>query len=208
MQNNFLNNVFLNLGDSLTIEVSPDSGLQPSSPNQFCLLKNNQPIADDSHIKFERDNSSVDSNRWLIRFTDVNLSDSGVYSIELNNQIRQDLLDLFVKKRPIQRQFMTLPKDEFYLNETITLECKFEQPIKTKHLLPTWFKNGRALQPSNHYLINTESSPRDSSTKYTLTIKNVDFTDEGISYFILIEFSLFSLFCSSLKAYTNCVVII
>ncbi|CAF3702655.1 unnamed protein product, partial [Rotaria sordida] len=167
-------------GDSLTIEVSPDSDLRLTSPNQFRLLKNNQPVVDDSHIQLERDTSSIDSNRWVIRLVDVDLKDSGVYSIELNNQIRQDLLDLSVKKRPIQRQFITLPKDEFYLHETITLECKFERPIKTKNLLPTWFKNGRPIQPSNHYLINVESSIKDGPTKYSITIKNVDFSDEGI----------------------------
>ncbi|CAF0816611.1 unnamed protein product, partial [Rotaria sordida] len=167
-------------GDSLTIEVSPDSDLRLTSPNQFRLLKNNQPVVDDSHIQLERDTSSIDSNRWVIRLVDVDLKDSGVYSIEINNQIRQDLLDLSVKKRPIQRQFITLPKDEFYLHETITLECKFERPIKTKNLLPTWFKNGRPIQPSNHYLINVESSIKDGPTKYSITIKNVDFSDEGI----------------------------
>ncbi|CAF3888048.1 unnamed protein product [Rotaria sp. Silwood2] len=167
-------------GDSLTIEVSPDSDFQLISPNQFRLLKNNRPIIGDSHIQLERDNSSVDSNQWLIRLVDVDLNDAGVYSIEINNQIRQDLLDLFVKKRPMQRQFITLPKDEFYLHETITLECKFERPIKTKNLQPTWFKNGRPIQPSNHYLINVESSTKDGPTKYSLTLKNVDFTDEGV----------------------------
>ncbi|CAF4440954.1 unnamed protein product, partial [Rotaria sp. Silwood2] len=166
--------------DSLTIEVSPDSDFQLISPNQFRLLKNNRPIIGDSHIQLERDNSSVDSNQWLIRLVDVDLNDAGVYSIEINNQIRQDLLDLFVKKRPMQRQFITLPKDEFYLHETITLECKFERPIKTKNLQPTWFKNGRPIQPSNHYLINVESSTKDGPTKYSLTLKNVDFTDEGV----------------------------
>src|SRR5262249_32280225 len=102
--------------------------------NQFRLLKNNRPILDNSRIKYERDGT----NHWLIRLIDVDLNDSGVYSIEINNQTRQDLLDLFVKKRPIQRQLITLPKDEFNLHETITLECNFERPIKTKHLQPTW----------------------------------------------------------------------
>ncbi|CAF4753454.1 unnamed protein product, partial [Rotaria sp. Silwood1] len=167
-------------GDSLTIEVSPDSDLQPLSPNQFRFLKNNRPIVGDSHIQLERDTSSIDSNRWLIRLVDVDLNDSGVYSIEINNQIRQDLLDLHVKKRPMQRQFITLPKDEFYLHETITLECKFERPIKTKNLQPTWFKNGRPIQPSNHYIVSVESPIKDGPTKYSITIKDVDFTDEGV----------------------------
>ncbi|CAF4311176.1 unnamed protein product, partial [Rotaria magnacalcarata] len=91
---------------------------------------------------------------------------------------RQDLLDLFVKKRPVQRQFITLPKDEFYLHETITLECKFERSIKTKSLPPTWFKNGSPIQPTNHQLVNIESSTTDGSTKYSLTIQNVEFSDE------------------------------
>lgn len=172
--------VFVTSGDSLTIEVSPDNDLQPFSPNQFRLLKNNRPIIGDSHIQLERDFESADSNRWLIRIVDVDLNDSGVYSIEINNQLRQDLLDLYVKKRPIQRQFITLPKDEFYLHETITLECKFERPIKTKNLPPTWFKNGHPIQPSNHHIINVESPTTDGSTKYSLTLKNVDFSDEGM----------------------------
>jgi hypothetical protein len=160
-------------GDSLTIEVSPETNLQL---NQFHLLKNNRPIIDNSHIKFERDNF----NHWIIRLIDVDLNDSGVYSIEINNQTKQDLLDLFVKKRPIQRQLITLPKDEFYLHETITLECKFERPIKTKNLQPTWFKNGRPIQSSNRHFINIENQIQDGPTKYSLTIKNVDFSDEGI----------------------------
>jgi hypothetical protein len=164
-------------GDSLTIEVSPDTNL---SSTQFRLLKNNRPIIDNNHIKFDRDLSSPNSNHWLIRLIDVDLTDSGVYSLEINNQTRQDLLDLFVKKRPIQRQLITLPKDEFYLHETITLECKFERPIKTKNLQPTWFKNGRPIPISNHHLINIESQTKDGPTKYSLTMKNVDFSDEGI----------------------------
>lgn len=175
----YLKNHFI-LGDSLTIEVSPDSGLQSLSPNQFRLLKNNRPITDYSHIKLERDTSIPNSNRWIIHLIEVDLIDSGVYSIEINNQPRQDLLDLVVKKRPIQRQLITLPKDEFYLHETITLECKFERPIKTKKLQPTWFKNGRPIQPSNRHLINIESQTPDGPTKYSLTVKNVDFPDEGI----------------------------
>jgi len=176
------------LGDSLTIEVSPDNSLEPLSPNQFRLLKNHRPITDYSHIKLERDTSSLNSNRWVIHLTDVDLIDSGVYSIEINNQPQQDLLDLFVKKRPIQRQLITLPKDEFYLHETITLECNFERPIKTKKLQPTWFKNGRPIQSSNRHLVNIESQTTDGPTKYSLTVKNVDFTDEGISLFVFLNF--------------------
>ncbi|CAF1337506.1 unnamed protein product, partial [Adineta steineri] len=167
-------------GDSLTIEVSPDTNIQSLSPNQFRLLKNNHPINDYSRIKFERDTSIGNLNRWVIHLNDVDLTDSGVYSLEINNQARQDLLDLFVKKRPIQRQLITLPKDEFYLHETITLECKFERPIKTKKLQPTWFKNGRPIQSSNRHLVNIESQMQDGPTKYSLTIKNVDFSDEGV----------------------------
>lgn len=167
------------LGDSLTIEVAPDSNAAPLTPNQFRLLKNNRPITDFSHIEMERDRSTKDSNRWIIRLVDVDLNDSGVYSIEMNNQARQDLLDLAVKKRPIQRQLITLPKDEFFVNETITLECKFERPIKTKRLVPTWFKNGRPIYPSNRHLINIENSTSEGPTKYSLTMKNVDFSDEG-----------------------------
>jgi hypothetical protein len=172
--------VFSILGDSLSIEVSPAGGHQPLTPNQFRILKNNRPITDYSHIILERDTTSPDSNRWVIRLTDVDLVDSGVYSIEINNQARQDLLDLFVKKRPVQRQLITLPKDEFHVHETITLECKFERPIKTKKLQPTWFKNGRPIQSSNRHLINIDSQTQDGPTKYSLTIKNVDYIDEGI----------------------------
>lgn len=160
-------------GDSLTIEVSPEANLQL---NQFRLLRNNRPITDMSRIRFEPDQG----NRWLINLIDVDLNDSGVYSIEINNQIRQDLLDLFVKKRPIQRQLITLPKDQFFVHETITLECKFERPIKTKKLQPTWFKNGRLITPSNRHVVNVESQTPDGPTRYSLTIKNVDFSDEGI----------------------------
>ena len=160
-------------GDSLTIEVSPQTNFQL---NQFRLLRNNRPINDTSRIRFEPDQD----NRWLISLIDVDLNDSGVYSIEMNNQTRQDLLDLFVKKRPIQRQLITLPKDQFYVHETITLECKFERPIKTKQLQPTWFKNGRLIPPSNRHVINIESQTPDGPTRYSLTIKNVDFSDEGI----------------------------
>ena len=160
-------------GDSLTIEVSPETNLQM---NQFRLLRNNRPITDTSRIRFEPDQG----NRWLINLIDVDLNDSGVYSIEINDHTRQDLLDLFVKKRPIQRQLITLPKDQFFVHETITLECKFERPIKTKKLQPTWFKNGRLITPSNRHVINIDSQTSDGPTKYSLTIKNVDFSDEGI----------------------------
>jgi hypothetical protein len=148
-------------------------------PNSFRLLKNNRPITDYSHIRLERDRSTPNSNRWLIRLTDVDLNDSGVYSIEMINQARQDLLDLFVKKRPIQRQLITLPKEAFYVNETITLECKFERPIRTKHLQPTWFKDGRPIINSNRHLVRIDADQPDGPTKYSLTMKNVDFSDEG-----------------------------
>ena len=171
--------LLLCLGDSLTIEVAPDSNADPLTPNQFRLLKNNRPITDYSHIEMEPDRSARDSNRWIIRLVDVDLNDSGVYSIEINNQARQDLLDLVVKKRPVQRQLITLPKDEFYVNETITLECKFDHPIKTKRLAPTWFKNGRPIYPSNRHIIDIENPIVDGPTKYSLTMKNVDFSDEG-----------------------------
>ena len=137
----------------------------------------------------------MDTNQWLIRLNDVDLNDSGVYSIEIDNHVRQDLLDLIVKKRPIQRQLITLPKDEFYLHETIILECKFDHPIKTKRLQPTWFKNGRPIQSTDHHFTDIETSSVDGATKYTLTIKNVDFTDEGtlvsleeFFFFIILHF--------------------
>ena len=122
----------------------------------------------------------MDSNRWVIRLVDVDLTDSGVYSVEINNRARQDLLDLYVRKRPVQRQLITLPKEEFYVHETITLECKFERPIKTKHLQPTWFKNGRPIQPSNRHVIQIDSESKDGPTKYSLAMKNVDFSDEAV----------------------------
>lgn len=159
--------------------MAPEGESLGLAANQFRLLKNNRPITDYSHIQLERDRSTTDSNRWIIRLVDVDLTDSGVYSIEMANQARQDLLDLFVKKRPVQRQLITLPKEEFYVHETITLECKFDRPIKTKNLLPTWFKNGRPVGPSNRHVINVESETRDGPTKYSLTMKNVDFDDEG-----------------------------
>ncbi|CAF0822074.1 unnamed protein product, partial [Didymodactylos carnosus] len=160
-------------GDSLTIEVTPDS-TRPITIDQLQLMKNNRPIDDYSHISLERDGT-----RWLVRLIDVDLSNTGLYSIAMDQQ-RQDLIDLYVKKRPIQRQLIQLPKEEFFVNETITLECNFQKPIKTKSLKPTWFKNGRPIQSTNRHVVTVDNMTNDGPTKYSLTIKNVDYTDEGI----------------------------
>ncbi|CAF0827406.1 unnamed protein product, partial [Didymodactylos carnosus] len=160
-------------GDSLTIEVTPDS-TRSITADQLQLLKNNRPIDDYSHISLEREDT-----RWLVRLVDVDLLNTGLYSIDIDHQ-RQDLIDLYVKKRPVQRQLIELPKEEFFLNETITLECNFQKPIKTKSLQPTWFRNGRPIQSTNRHIVTVDNMSDDGPTKYSLTIKNVDYTDEGI----------------------------
>ncbi|CAF1200632.1 unnamed protein product [Rotaria sordida] len=110
-------------------------------------------------------------SQWIIRLSDIDLTDFGLYSIEFKEkEFRQDLFILSVKPRSIQRQIITLRKDEFYSNETIAFEDKFQRPLYSKTYRSTWFKNGLPIQSSNRHLIITEGTTQDQSIKYSLRV--------------------------------------
>ncbi|CAF3143790.1 unnamed protein product [Rotaria sp. Silwood2] len=143
-------------GDTLIIEVSFDRNLQVLSQDDFALLRNNRLMYNYSDIIFGNGISSSSSklSQWVIRLFNIDLNDFSVYSIKINRQLRQDLFILFVKPRSIKRQLITLPKDEFYLNEAVTFECKFQAALYSKTYEPAWFKNGLSIEPSDRHLIS------------------------------------------------------
>ncbi|CAF3418092.1 unnamed protein product, partial [Rotaria sp. Silwood2] len=61
-----------------------------------------------------------------------------------------------------------------------TFECKFQAALYSKTYEPAWFKNGLPIEPSDRHLISTQNITKNQSTKYSLIIKNINFTDEGI----------------------------
>ncbi|KAL7670448.1 hypothetical protein ACOME3_005383 [Neoechinorhynchus agilis] len=141
-------------GDTVTIAIS-DAKL---GDRDILLLKDGYP--------FER--KRVGTNTIILE--DLELEDSGYYSFVSDNSIEHPIGQIIVDRRPIQREFMSLPRSSFVAGETIYLECEFQN--EPRHPV-VWHKNSIPLYSNDHAII------RKDGLIHSLTIHNCARSDEG-----------------------------
>jgi hypothetical protein len=141
---------------------------KPSTVNfsNIKILKNHQPLYPSNNIQIQ----STSPTTIDIKFSPVELTDQGHYSIKIRDQI-QPIMQLNVKEKPIQRQIMNLPQDTFIENETLTIECKFDTKPDTQFV---WTKDGSIL------LNDSRINIKQKNETFTLVIKDLKPSDEGV----------------------------
>ena len=150
-------------GDMMHLTIEKPSHMPLSA---IKLLKNYQPLLSTDHIHLEATSpTTID-----IKFSPVELNDRGLYSISMRNEI-QPIMQLNVHEKPIQRQIMNLSQDTFMENETLTIECKFDSKPDTEFV---WTKDGSIL------LNNSRINVKQNNEAFTLIIKNLKLSDQGV----------------------------
>ncbi len=112
------------------------------------------------------------TNSITVQIEDIKLSDQGLYTAIVQDQT-VPLAELIVEPRPIVIQNMDLPKDIFYTDERLELECEFPQIPKGEQ--PKWFKNNQPLQSTSNLHLLTENNGR----KHSLIIEHLKPDDTG-----------------------------
>ncbi|CAF4960932.1 unnamed protein product, partial [Rotaria sp. Silwood1] len=150
-------------GDMMHLTVEKPSTVHLSD---IKLFKNNQPLVSSKNIHVE----STSPTTIDIKFSPVELIDTGFYSIKIRDQI-QPIMQLNVREKPIQRQIMNLPQDTFIENETLTIECKFDSKPDAKFV---WTKDGSILYNDSRIIIKQKNET------FTLIIKDLKLSDQGV----------------------------
>jgi hypothetical protein len=112
------------------------------------------------------------TNSITVQIEDIKISDHGLYTAIVQDQ-SVPLAELIVEPRPIVIQNMDLPKDVFYTDERLELECEFPQVPKGEQ--PQWFKNNQPIQSTSNIHILTENNGR----KHSLIIEHLKPDDTG-----------------------------
>ena len=112
------------------------------------------------------------TNSITVQIEDIKMEDQGLYTAIVHDQ-QVPLAELIVESRPIIIQNMDLPKDVFYTDERLELECEFPQVPKGEQ--PQWFKNNQPLQSTSNLQILTENNGR----KHSLIIEHLKPEDTG-----------------------------
>ncbi len=156
------------LGDTVTFELTPNFDVPL---NKIELFHEQNPITHEPHVHLKKD---YKTNSITVQIEDIKLSDYGLYTAIVQDQ-SVPLAELIVEPRPIVIQNMDLPKDVFYTDERLELECEFPQVPKGEQ--PQWFKNNQPLKsiPPNLHLV-TENNGR----KHSLIIEHLKPEDTGV----------------------------
>jgi hypothetical protein len=112
------------------------------------------------------------TNSITVQIEDIKIPDQGLYTAIVQDQ-SVPLAELIVEPRPVVIQNMDLPKDVFYTDERLELECEFPQIPKGEQ--PQWFKNNQPLQSTSNLHILTENNGR----KHSLIIEHLKPNDTG-----------------------------
>jgi hypothetical protein len=112
------------------------------------------------------------TNSITVQIEDIKMSDHGLYTAIVQDQ-SVPLAELIVEPRPTVIQNMDLPKEIFYTDERLELECEFPQPPKGEQ--PQWFKNNQPLKSTSNIHILTENNGR----KHSLIIEHLKPDDTG-----------------------------
>lgn len=112
------------------------------------------------------------ANSITVQIEDIKMADKGLYTAIVQGQ-SVPLAELIVEPQPIIIQNMDLPKDVFYTDERLELECEFPQVPKGDQ--PKWFKNNQLLQSTPNLHLLTENQGR----KHSLIIEHLKPEDTG-----------------------------
>jgi hypothetical protein len=154
------------LGDTVTFELTPNFDVPL---NKIELFHENNPITHEPYVHMKKD---YKTNSITVQIEDIKMADRGLYTGIIQGQ-SVPIAELIVEPRPIVIQNMELPKEIFFTDERLELECEFPQLPKGEQ--PTWYKNDRALQPTSNVHIVTGNGGR----KHSLIIEHLKPDDMG-----------------------------
>lgn len=150
----------------MTFELTPNFDVPL---NKIELFHENNPITHEPYVHMKKD---YKTNSITVQIEDIKIPDQGLYTAIVQGQ-SVPLAELIVEPRPTVIQNMDLPKDVFYEDERLELECEFPQVPKGDQ--PKWFKNNQLVQPTSNVRIVTENNGR----KHSLIIEHLKPEDEG-----------------------------
>ena len=154
------------IGDTVTFEVTPNFDV---TLNKIELFHEENPITHEVNVHMKK---NYKTNSITIQIEDIKLPDHGLYTATVQGQL-VPLAELIVEPRPTIIQNMDLPRDVFYVDERLELECEFPQVPKGD--LPKWFKNNQPLESTSNRHLLTENNGR----KHTLIIDHLKPDDTG-----------------------------
>lgn len=150
----------------MTFELSPNFDVPL---NKIEIFRENNPITHEPNVHLKKD---YKTNSITVQIEDIKMTDQGLYSATVQDQ-PVPLAELIVEPRPVIIQNMDLPKDVFYTDERLELECEFPQAPKGEP--PQWFKDNQPLKPTPNIRLITENNGR----KYSLVIEHLKPEDTG-----------------------------
>jgi hypothetical protein len=137
--------------------------------NKIELFHENNPITHEPYVHMKKD---YKTNSITVQIEDIKIDDQGLYTAVVQGQV-VPLAELIVEPRPTVVQNMDLPKDVFYTDERLELECEFPETPKGDQ--PQWFKNGHPLyETSNIHIISSHDG-----RKHALIIEHLQPEDIG-----------------------------
>lgn len=151
-------------GDTVTFELTPNFDVPL---NKIELYHEENPITHEPFVHMKKD---YKSNAITVQIEDIKLNDHGLYTAVVQGQA-VPLAELLVEPRPVVIQDMELPKDVFYTDERLELECEFPQAPKGEQ--PQWYKNNQLLRSTSNVHIVTENNGR----KHSLIIDHLKSED-------------------------------
>ena len=154
------------LGDTVTFELTPNFDVPL---NKIELLHEKNPITHEPYVHMKK---NYKTNSITVQIEDIKLNDHGIYTAIVQGQ-PVPLAELIVEPRPTVIQDMDLPKDVFFTDERLELECEFPQTPKGEQ--PKWFKNNQPLQATSNVHILVDNTGR----KHSLIIEHLKPEDMG-----------------------------
>lgn len=137
--------------------------------NKIELLHENNPITHEPYVHMKKD---YKTNSITVQIEDIKLEHNGLYTATVQGQ-PVPLAELIVEPRPTIIQDMDLPKDIFFTDERLELECEFPQTPKGDK--PKWFKNNQPVHQTNNVHILVSNDGR----KHSLVIEHLKPEDMG-----------------------------
>ncbi|CAF4215578.1 unnamed protein product, partial [Rotaria magnacalcarata] len=161
-----VNSKLVHEGDTVTFELTPNFDVPL---NKIELFHEKNPITHEPYVHMKKD---YKTNSITVQIEDIKIPDQGLYTAIVQGQ-SVPLAELIVEPRPTIIQDMDLPKDVFYTDERLELECEFPQVPKGDQ--PKWFKNNQPLQSTPNVHLLTENQGR----KHSLIIDHLKPEDTG-----------------------------
>jgi hypothetical protein len=139
---------------TLTIEKPKET-----SPKDVVLLKDGGEVKLSDHIKV----TSTSPTTTEVQIVKAKPDDEGEYSVMIDKK-EQPLMKLKVHPKPVVRQEMQLPKNQFNEKETLTIVCQFDSTPEEPFI---FLHNDQPLVPDSRVSTTVEDN------KYTIVVKDL-----------------------------------